>query len=143
MKLDVLEDGYLFFTNKIYSMDTEEDISLFLKDVFLSISDIYLIDLFGYFKLDIYIDDKIGVFVEIRKLSDCLSYSKKIDTKISIYKDHFYFKTCDLSYIYKYKKIYTDNKYYYISTKDVDNVLELFDFCDVEYRNFGLRPIFI
>ena len=143
MKLEVLEDRYLFFTNKTYSLDNEDDISLFLKDMFLIISDIYLIELYGYFKLDIYIDDKIGVFVEIEKLDNYVSYSKKIDTKILIYRNSFYLKTKDLSYIYKYKKIYNYNNYYYISTDDVDNVLELLDFCELEYKDLGLELISI
>ena len=134
MKLEVLDDKYLFFTNKIYIFDEEKDISMFLKDMFLMINEVYSLELFGYFKVDIFIDDKIGVFVEISKLDDYISYSKKIDTKVIINRNSFYFKTNDLSMIYQYEPIYIKDNYYYVSTKDVDNVLDLLDFCEIDYR---------
>lgn len=134
MKLEVLDDKYLFFTNKIYIFDEEKDISMFLKDMFLMINEVYSLELFGYFKVDIFIDDKIGVFVEISKLDDYISYSKKIDTKVIINRNSFYFKTNDLSLIHQYEPIYVKDNYYYVSTKDVDNVLDLLDFCEIDYR---------
>lgn len=143
MKFEVLDDKYLFFTNKIYSFDEEKDISMFLKDMFLIINEVYSLELFGYFKVDIFIDDKIGVFVEISKLDDYISYSKKIDTKVIINRNSFYFKTNDLSMIYQYEPIYKKDNYYYVSTKDVDNVLDLLDFCEIEYNVNDLELIFI
>lgn len=134
MKFEVLDDKYLFFTNKIYTFDEEKDISMFLKDMFLIINEVYSLELFGYFKVDIFIDDKIGVFVEISKLDDYISYSKKIDTKVIINRNSFYFKTNDLSMIYQYENIYRKDNYYYVSTKDVENVLDLLDFCEIDYR---------
>lgn len=140
MKFQILDDKYLFFTCDIDILDDfnsldENKISLFLKEVFLSINEIYSVELFGYYKVDIYIDSKIGAFVEIERIDDFVSYSKKIDTKVSISVCEFYLKTKDLSVIYNHKPIYFWNNYYYISTKSVDNVLELMDFCDVEYKN--------
>jgi len=137
MKFEVLDDKYLFFTNKNYSLEEEGDISTFLKDMFLIINEIYSLELFGYFKVDIFIDEKIGVFVEISKLDDYISYGKKIDTKVIINRNNFYFKTNDLSLIYQYEPIYRKDNYYYVSTKDVDNVLDLLDFCEIDYRVNG------
>ena len=134
MKFEVLDDKYLFFTNKIYIFDEEKDISVFLKDMFLIINEVYSLELFGYFKVDIFIDDKIGAFVEISKLDDYISYSKKIDTKVIINRNSFYFKTKDLSLIYQYENIYRKDNYYYVSTKDVENILDLLDFCEIDYR---------
>jgi len=134
MKFEVLDDKYLFFTNKNYSLEEEGDISTFLKDMFLIINEIYSLELFGYFKVDIFIDEKIGVFVEISKLDDYISYGKKIDTKVIINRNNFYFKTNDLSLIYQYEPIYRKDNYYYVSTKDVDNVLDFLDFCEIDYR---------
>ena len=70
MKFEVLDDKYLYFTCDIKLFDDltsidENKISLFLKEVFLSINEIYSVELFGYYKVDIYIDEKIGAFVEI------------------------------------------------------------------------------
>ena len=107
------------------------------------INEVFSLELFGYFKVDIFIDDKIGVFVEISKLDDYISYSKKIDTKVIINRNSFYFKTNDLSMIYQYEPIYKKDNYYYVSTKDVDNVLDLFDFCEIEYNVNDLELIFI
>ena len=147
MSLEVLDDKYIFFTSDIDSLNNfdEKDISVFLKEIFMIISDIYNIDLFGYFKVDIYIDKKIGSFLEIKKLDDYISYSKKIDTKITIYHNSFYFKTNDLSLFSKYrdKNIRFLDGNYYISTMDVDNIFELLDFCEIEYKDIKLKPLFI
>jgi len=139
MKFEILEDGYLFFTNKIYLLDDESNISSFLKEMFLSISDVYSIELYGYFKVDIYIDGKIGIFVEMKKMDDYISYGKKIDTKVAVFDRSFYLKTNDLSLIYRYRPIYYLNDNYYISTEDVDNIFELLDFCEIEYKNIDLN----
>ena len=143
MKFEVWDDKYLFFTNKIYSFDEEKDISMFLKDMFLIINEAYSLELFGYFKVDIFIDDKIGVFVEISKLDDYIFYSKKIDTKVISNRNSFYFKTKDLSLLYQYENIYRKDNYYYVPTKDVENVLDLLDFCEIDYRVNDLELIFI
>lgn len=139
MRFEILDDKYLYFTSKIYSLENENDISLFLKDVFLNICEIYFVELYGYFKVDIYIDDKIGVFVEIKKLDDYVLYGKKIDTKVSISHNNFYLKTNDLSLIFQYKPIYKNNNYYYVSTKNVDNYLDLMEFLSIEYKDIDLE----
>lgn len=140
MNLEIKEDKYIYFTNEITMLD-EKNISMFLKDVFLNISSIYKIDLFGYFKVDIYIDDKIGSFVEIEKIDEYMSYNKKIDTKVNVEYRDFYLKTNDLSIIYKYRPIYEKNSYYFVSTKDVDNLLDILEYCELEYDICDLKPI--
>jgi len=149
MKFEELDENkYLFFTYDIESLGNisdnyEENISRFLKEIFLNINDIYSTSLFGYYKVDIYIDEKIGAFVEIEKLDDYVSYNKKIDTKVCLHDSNFYFKTNDLSKIYKYKTInYLDGNYY-ISTKDVDNIFDLMDICSIEYKDIDSKCHFI
>lgn len=139
MNLDIIDNKYILFINYVCLASYAEDkISIFLKDIFLLLSDVYSINLFGYFKVDIYIDKKIGIFIEIDRLDDYVSYNKKIDTKVMIIDDGFYLKTNDLSKIYKYKKIYSYNNNYYISTKDVDNITDIVEFCDLVYKDFDL-----
>ena len=140
MNLEIKEDKYIYFTNEINMLD-EKNISMFLKDVFLNISTIYNIDLFGYFKVDIYIDDKIGSFIEIEKIDEYMSYNKKIDTKVNIEYRDFYLKTSDLSIVYKHRPVYEKNNFYFVSTKDVDNLLDILEFCDLEYNICDLKPI--
>ena len=48
-----------------------------------------------------------------------------------------------LSIIYLYEPIYIKDYYYYVSTKDVDSVLDLFDFFEIEYNVNDLELIFI
>lgn len=143
MNLEIKDDKYIYYTNDIMGLLNlnESNISIFLKDIFLNISTIYKIDLFGYFKVDIYIDDKIGAFVEIEKIDEYLSYNKKIDTKVNVEYRDFYLKTNDLSIIYKYRPIYRKDNYYFISTKDVDNLLDILEFCELEYDICDLKPI--
>ena len=144
VNLKIVDEKYIYFTSDINSLGeldsvNEEKVASFLKDIFVSLSEVYNIDLFGYYKVDIYVDGKIGAYVEILKIDDFVSYSKKIDTKVSLVVSSFYLKTSDLSKIFKYKPIYFSDDNYYVSTKDVDNLGELMDFCDIEYKNINLK----
>lgn len=146
MKLEVIDDDYLYFTYDIdclgnLSCINEDNISIFLKNVFLNLSEIYSIELFGYYKVNIYVDEKIGAYVEISKLDDYLNYSKKIDTKVAMNINSFYLKTNDLSKIFKYRPIYYFDNNYYVSTKDVDNICDLIEFCEIEYKNMDFNKL--
>lgn len=146
MKLERQDDDYIFFTNDIACLGDidnidEEKMGKFLKKVFVDISDIYKIDLFGYYRVDIYIDKKIGAYVEISKIDDFISYSKKIDTKVTVSVVNFYFKTKDLSKVYDYRPIYCCDDYYYVSTDVVDDIFGLLDFCSIEYKDINLKNV--
>ena len=148
MNLEIIDNNYLYFTYDIECLGEvddidEESIALFLKKVFIDFSDIYNIDLVGYFKVDIYVDKKIGAFVEIVKLDDLISYSKKIDTKVNLSVNNFYLKTKDLSRIFLYRPIYVLDDNYYVSTSSVDNIFDLIEFCSVEYKNVDLKEILV
>ena len=123
----------LIFFNKY----DEEELSVFLKDVFLILSDVYSINLYGYFMVDIYVDEKIGIYVEISRIDNCITYSKKIDTKVNFVLDGFYLKIKDLSKIYNYSPIYYFNNYYFVSTKDVDNIFDVIEECEIVYKSCG------
>lgn len=143
MNLEIADDNYIYFTSDISCLgdlsSVDEDVlGLFLKNVFLNLSDVYSIDLFGYYKVDIYVDEKIGAFVEISKIDDYISYNRKIDTKVTLSVDNFYLKTNDLSNIYKCKPIYCSDNDFYVSTKDVDNLFDLIEFCEVVYKDINL-----
>ena len=115
MNLEIVDDKYIFFTNDVlYLSDlNEEKISSFIKEIFVSMSEVYDIDLVGYYKVDIFIDEKIGSYIEICKIDEYISRNKKIDTKINIEYRNFYLKTKDLSVIYKNYPIYRNSNYYY------------------------------
>lgn len=137
MSLDIIDDKYvLFFNNCRLEEIDERELGAFLKEVFKALSDIYLIDLFGYFKVDIYVDKKVGSYVEIEKVDDYISYSKKIDTKVMLNINSFYLKTNDLSKVFKYKPIYYLDGYYYVSTESVDKIEEIVEFCKVVYKDY-------
>lgn len=144
VNLQIEDDKYIYFTydlDEIGEFDTitENQVSNFLKRAFLDISDIYSINLFGYYQVDIYLDKKIGGYVEISKIEDFVTYSRKIDTKVSISTHPFYLKTKNLLDIYKYRPIYALNDEYYVSTSSVDNVFELLEFCEIEYHDVDIQ----
>lgn len=143
MNLEILDDKYIFFICDIIYFDdlNEENISKYVKKIFIYLSEIYNIDLVGYYKLDIFMDEKVGSYIEIYKIDEYVSRNKKIDTKINIEYGNFYLKTNDLSKIYNHRPIYKFNNNYYVSTKDVDNVLELIEYCELDYRCNDLQVV--
>ena len=136
LNLDIVDDKYiLFINNYLFDEYDEKELSVFLKDVFIILSDVYSINLYGYFMVDIFIDENIGIYVEICKIDNYVSYSKKIDTKVNLVLDNFYLKTKDLSKIINYRPIYFLDNFYFISTKDVDNVLDIIEECEIVYKD--------
>ena len=79
MNFEIVDDKYIFFTNDVlYLSDlNEEKISSFIKEIFVSMSEVYDIDLVGYYKVDIFIDE-LKVDVVPKLLGQTMVYGKWI-----------------------------------------------------------------
>lgn len=149
MKLDILDDCYIYFTNDLeifsgFNDIAEEEIAEFVKSIFVNLNNIYNVVLFGYYNLDIVIDPKIGAFVEIKLLDNYISFNKRLDTKVNISVKNFYLETNDLWLINQYRPIYKLGDNYGVSTKDLkeQDIINLADFCTLFYKDDGLECIF-
>lgn len=143
MRVEYGDDGnYLFFLNNSYIKEldytSKEDIGKYIKEVLLLYKKIYNIELSGFYNVNVYLNEKVGMYIEINKDKKYDFYKDEVNLKISIYYDKcFYFKTYIYEVISNYKWEFI-NDYYYVKVDDIDtdDIINL-----VEYGNFVYNEI--
>lgn len=125
MKIELVDDyNYTLYLNNLYikdlNLDNNEDIENYLKKLFLIIKDRYDIDISGMFEIDIYVNNKYGIVIDIFKEDlEYLDYfSNQIDMQVNIIKDSIFLYELD-SFIEK--DLYKYNHKYYIDVEDIDD----------------------
>ena len=125
MKIELLDDyNYTLYLNNLYikdlNLDNKEDIENYLKKLFLIIKNRYDIDISGMFEIDIYVNNKYGIVIDIFKEDlEYLDYfSNQIDMQVNIIKDSIFLYELD-SFIEK--NLYKYNHKYYIDVEEIDN----------------------
>lgn len=136
------DDNYLFFINSGYikklDYKSKEDIGKHIKEILLTYKKIYGIELNGFYNVNIYLNEKIGMYIELNKNKKYDFYHDEVNLKISICNDkYFYFKTDEFELIknYKWKLL---NDYYYVNVEDIDrgDIIVLSDYGEFIYDDF-------
>ena len=137
MRVEYSDGDYLFFINSRYIKEldytSKEEIGKYIKEMLLLYKKIYNIELSGFYDANVYLNEKVGMYIEINKDKKYDFYKDEVNLKISIYYDKcFYFKTYMYEVISKYKWKFI-NDYYYVKVDDInsDDIINL-----VEYGNF-------
>lgn len=110
----VAKDNYKIFINKLFfkgSFDEKENIIDFVKDIILKKRKV--LNLRGFYKVLVYVNKKIGMFIDMVKLEDS-SYFNNLDLRVIVNNDsEVYFETEDYFFIADGKDIrYLDGKFY-------------------------------
>lgn len=138
------ENELVFFiqkkiTNKI-DFDDKNNLENYFQDFFLKLKNNYKIEISGFYKINIYIDNCYGIIITmIKEDIDYFDYfSSNIDMQINKpFKTNFLYKIEDLFYINKttLKKmiIYFYKDSYYLKPKKnyKKELIKLLDFCEI------------
>lgn len=126
MKIELLDEyNYTLYLNNLYvkdlNLDNKDDIEKYLKKLFLIVKNRYDVDISGMFEIDIYVNDKYGIVIDIFKEElEYLDYfSNQIDMQVNIIKDSIFLYEIDNlidNTLYKY-----DSKYY-INIEDINDI---------------------
>lgn len=83
----------------------------------------------GFYKIKVFPNDKIGLFLEVIKLDDS-DYSNSLDLRVVVYMDDkFYFETDDYFVIEKYNdKRYLDGLFYCLVDDFFDETIAMVEF---------------
>lgn len=132
MKIEMCgKDIYNIFVNRVYikniDLSIREDIVKCVKEIIFRVRN--RLGLRGFYKIKVFPQDKIGLFLEIIKLDDN-EISNNLDLRIVVYMDEkFYFETNDFFRIENCNdKRYFDGLFYCIVDDDFDLVLEKVEF---------------
>lgn len=122
-------------TVQIITQKEISNINDYIKKVILILKRKYKIDIFGFYKVNVYINNKIGIIIDIIKDHDIDYINDLLDLKIKVYNNSPMFLEFD-DYVFKEKKdlIIKNNNYYLEVTKiEKNELLKLIEFCKIIY----------
>lgn len=137
MKVEIINSEYLtVFLNKCYfdeiDLEKKSDIIVCIKDIISKIDSRYRLDLNGFYKIKVFPNKKLGVYLDIIKIDDN-DFNDRADFRIVIYQDsNFYLEmdVCDIKNIDE--KIYYNNNFY-ININDINNIDKYMDYGQIIY----------
>ena len=134
-------DNFILFFNKLndISLDNEDD----YKNIFLKLKHFYNIDIYGFYNINVFIDNNYGYILKIKKEDDLDLYYKQIDMLISVEKINILYKVNDFFFINNLDKfnIYFYDDFFYleiideISDKEYNYLLEN---SEIIYENINI-----
>lgn len=122
-------------TVQIITQKEISNINDYIKKVILTLKRKHKVDIFGFYKVNVYINNKIGIIIDIIKDHDIDYINDLLDLKIKVYNNSPMFLEFD-DYVFKEKKdlIIKNNNYYLEVTKiEKNELLKLIEFCKIIY----------
>ena len=122
MKIEVISNKELFiFVNSLYikvnNYSNKDEIISVVKSFIIKLKN--RLKLRGFYKIKVYVKEKIGLFIELLKLED-IDRLDGLDLRVIVYFDEdIYFKTDDFFVIFGLPNIRYFNGYYYCLVDDI------------------------
>ena len=137
MKLEKINDDLInIYFNPFYFKDIDLNNKLELieviKDLIKKAESRYKLFLSGFYKIKVYPNKKLGVFLNIIKIDDN-EFSNTTDFRIVIYQNEKFFLETELYELFNNVEMRYFNNKFYIDIDDVDNILPISDMVDVIY----------
>ena len=123
MRVETISDEYIkIFINLFYidSFDiSKNELGLRIKKILDKVNLRYRLYLDGFYKVNCYINKKLGIFIDLIKIDDN-EFSKGVDYRIVIYDNNKFYMKCDDIDVDNYTiKKYNNN--FYIDIDSVNN----------------------
>ncbi len=139
MKVEKInEDLINIYFNPFYFKDIDLNNKLELvetiKNLLKKVEYRYKLFLSGFYKIKVYPNDKLGVFLNIIKIDDN-EFSNTTDFRIVIYPNEKFFVETELYELFNDVEIRYYNNKFYIDIKDIDDVISISDMINVIYGN--------
>ena len=119
----------------IYRNEIIDNINDYMKKLILRLKRKYHIDIYGFYKVNVYKNNKIGMIIDLLKEDDIDFFTDLVDLKIKVYEDSsMYLKFND--YFFEEKKsIYVINNNYYVDINKLSKkeLLSMIEFCKIIY----------
>lgn len=125
MKIELFSDGGCsIFINKLFynnlDYNNKDDIVDIVKKYIIKLR--YKLNLSGFYKVKVYVNKYVGLFIDIYKLEE-IEFSNNIDLRVIVYlNEDVLFETYDYDLISNYDSIKFYNNKYYLK---VDNNINL------------------
>jgi len=154
--MKVVKDGeetfviYLLTGDKKYKLEEKQEIIKLVKNTVLRANRIYRLNLKGFYKVRVYLNQKVGLVIEIINVDD-ISLNDAIDLRVLVYFDQdFYIEVDDYDVLPLHKKVIFVNDKFYIDVCSLDDkeISYLLEFGRVIYKideieNFYLGKVIV
>lgn len=113
----------------------KENINDYLKKLILTLKRRYRIDIFGFYKANVYINKKVGTIIELVRDDDFDLFNDLIDLNINIIDNADIWLKFNDYFLNEKEDIYICNENYYLSVQDISRhkFLRVIEFCDIVY----------
>lgn len=140
--MKVVKDGeetfviYLLTGDKKYKLEEKQEIIKLVKNTVLRANRIYRLNLKGFYKVRVYLNQKVGLVIEIINVDD-ISLNDAIDLRVLVYFDQdFYIEVDNFDFLPLHKKVlYVDDQYYInVDTLSEQEIFSLLEFGEIIYK---------
>lgn len=117
------------------TLKSKENINDYLKMLILRLKRNYKIDIFGFYKVNVYQNKKIGMIIDLIKEEEIDFFKDLLDLKITVSEDSDIYLRFNDYFLNKEKNVYLFENNYYIGVKDLSNkeFLSMIEFCELIY----------
>ncbi len=132
MKIKYQSDLIIIYLYKHFlEYDNKDKLHHEIKEIFINLIKNYKLDLFGYFKVDIYENKKYGCILEINKIySDNSDY---IDLKVILHHNTKFYLVMNEYYFLNIENVKYHNNNFYLDIENIENLDNYIEFGEIYY----------
>lgn len=137
LKVEFINDELIniFINRKMLSdINYDEDLVGVIDKLVYRIDEIYKVGLCGFYKINCYINEKLGIFLDIIKIDDN-EFSNTTDFRILLNNNSKFLLEVDLTNIVDNIPIRVYDGNFYISVDNIESIDKYIDNCRVVYGN--------
>ena len=111
------------------------NLDMYMKELIIKLRRKYRKDIYGFYKVDVYVKDKIGMIIDFNLEEEIDFFRDLVDLKVVVHEDADVFLKFSDYFLFDKKKVYFFEGEYYVDIDDVSDkeFLEKFEFCDTVY----------
>lgn len=111
------------------------NLDMYMKELIIKLRRKYRKDIYGFYKVDVYVKDKIGMIIDFNLEEEIDFFRDLVDLKVVVHEDVDVFLKFSDYFLFDKKKVYFFEGEYYVDIDDVSNkeFLEKLEFCDTIY----------
>lgn len=112
-----------------------DNINKYMKELILKLKRKYRRDISGFYQVDVYVKDKIGMIIDFEREEEIDFFRDLIDLKVTLHEDSDVYLRFDDYFLFDKKDIYFLDKNYYVNLDEISEKEFLFslEFCKVIY----------
>lgn len=112
-----------------------DNLDMYMKELIIKLRRKYRKDIYGFYKVDVYVKDKIGMIIDFTLEEEIDFFKDLVDLKVVVHEDVDVFLKFSDYFLFGDKKVYFFDGEYYVDIDDIsdEDFLEKLEFCKIVY----------